>query len=46
MRTQQERALQAADAVAWGVFQKYEREDDTFYRLIESKIVGEVLLLK
>ena len=44
--SQQERALQAADAVAWGVFQKYEREDDTFYRLIESKIVGEVLLLK
>lgn len=44
--SQQEKALQAADAVAWSVFQKYEHEDDTFYRLIESKIVSEVLLLK
>jgi hypothetical protein len=44
--SQQERALQAADAVAWSIFQKYEHEDETFYRLIESKIVGKALLLK
>jgi hypothetical protein len=44
--SREEKALQAADAVAWSVFQKYEREDETFYGLIEGKIVGEVLLLR
>ena len=44
--SQKERALQAADAVAWSIFQKYEREDETFYRLIEERVVGEVLLLR
>ena len=41
-----EHALQAADAVAWGIFQKYEREDDAFYGLIEEKMMGEVVLLR
>ena len=44
--SQQERALQAADAVAWSMFQKYERGNEAFYRLIEDKTVGEVLLVK
>jgi hypothetical protein len=44
--SQQERALQAADAIAWSIFQKYEREDDTFYRVIEEKLRGEILLLR
>ncbi len=44
--SQQERALQAADAVAWSMFQKYERGNEAFYRLIEGKIAGEVLLVK
>jgi len=44
--SQHEKALQAADAVAWSIFQKYEREDETFYNLIAEKISGEVLLLR
>ena len=44
--SQRERALQAADALAWSIFQKYEREDETFCRLVEDKLVGEVLLLR
>ncbi len=44
--SQREKALQAADAVAWSIYQKYERGDDTFYRLIEEKVVGETLLLR
>ncbi len=43
--SQQERALQAADAVAWSIFRRYEREDNTFYRVIEGKLRGEILLL-
>jgi hypothetical protein len=42
--SQQERALQAADAVAWGIYQRYEQEDETFYSLIAEKIVGEVMV--
>ncbi len=44
--SQQEQALQAADAIAWSIFRKYEREDDTFYSLIEGKLRGEILLLR
>lgn len=39
--SRQERALQAADAVAWGIYQKYEREEEMFYDLIAGKIAGE-----
>ncbi|MBM4422466.1 MAG: DUF3800 domain-containing protein [Chloroflexi bacterium] len=41
-----ERARQAADAVAWSFFQKYERGDESFYRLIAGKVKGEILLLQ
>src|SRR3990172_1983012 len=44
--SQRERVPQAAHAVVWGIFQKYEREDETFYHLIEDKLMGEVLLLR
>jgi hypothetical protein len=44
--SQGERALQVADVIAWSVFQKYERENEEFYRLIEHKISGEVMLLR
>jgi hypothetical protein len=44
--SRQERALQAVDAVAWSVFQKYKHENDAFYRLIEARLAGEVLLLR
>ena len=33
--------LQAADAIAWAFFQKYERDDPRFYDIIASKVVIE-----
>ena len=36
--------LQAADAVAWAIFQKYERGDSRFYDVIESKIADETVI--
>lgn len=36
--------LQAADAVAWAIFQKYERGDARFYDVIESKIMNETVI--
>jgi len=44
--SQQEAALQAADAIVWSIFRKHERGDATFHDLIAAKIVEEVLLLK
>ena len=34
-----ERALQVADAVAWALFQKYERQDATFWEIIRANVV-------
>jgi len=36
--------LQAGDHVAWAFFQKYERNDDRFYRIIEDKVLIEELV--
>ncbi len=36
--------LQAADAVAWAFFQKYERGDSRFCDIIASKVIGEDLI--
>jgi len=36
--------LQAADAVAWAFFQKYERNDSRFYNVIASKVIAEELI--
>ena len=36
--------LQAADAVAWAIFQKYERGKHSFYDIISSRIVLEELI--
>ena len=36
--------LQAADAVSWAIYQKYEHNDVRFYKIISSKIVSEVLI--
>lgn len=44
--SRREKALQVADAAAWTMFQKYEREDETLHRLIADKVRGEVLLTK
>jgi hypothetical protein len=38
--------LQAADAVAWAFFQKYERGDSQFYDVIASKVIMEELISK
>ncbi len=38
------RELQAVDAVAWAIFQKYERGDARFYDVIESKIADETII--
>jgi len=39
--SEEEPALQVADAVAWSLFQRYERGDDSFYRLIQGRIAVE-----
>ena len=36
--------LQAVDAVAWAFFQKYERDNASFYQLISSKIIAEEII--
>jgi len=36
--------LQAVDAVAWAVFQKYERNNDVFYNIIAPRIVFEEMI--
>ena len=41
--SQRVRELQAADFIAWALYQKYERGNDRFYRLIASRIVDEEL---
>ncbi|MBI2504243.1 MAG: DUF3800 domain-containing protein [Candidatus Latescibacteria bacterium] len=37
--SQRERALQVADAVAWTLFQKHERKDETAWRIIQGQVV-------
>jgi len=39
--SEQERALQAVDAVSWAIFQKLERGDESFYSLVKRCIVLE-----
>lgn len=41
-----EKALQAVDFVSWGIFRKYERNDDTYYDIIKGNIVEENGLFK
>jgi len=36
--------LQAVDAVAWAIFQKYERDNSQFYDIISSKVVLEEVI--
>lgn len=36
--------LQAADFVAWAIFQKYERGDNRFYNIIAHRIVAEKVI--
>jgi len=37
--SQRSRALQVADAVAWSVFQKHERKDETTWQIIQGQVV-------
>lgn len=43
--SQHVRELQAADFVAWALYQKYERGNDSFYQLIASRIVEEEVFM-
>jgi len=36
--------LQAADAIAWTIFRKYERGDSRFYSIIKARIADETLV--
>ena len=36
--------LQAVDAVAWAIFQKYERDNAIFYNIISSRMVNEEVI--
>ncbi|MFZ5820627.1 MAG: DUF3800 domain-containing protein [Chloroflexota bacterium] len=42
--SQARKELQAADAVAWAFFQKYERGDARFYDVVASKVIAEELI--
>jgi len=42
--SQQEKAIQVADAVVWAIFQKYERGDESFYQIIRERIIVEEVL--
>ena len=37
--SEKERALQVADAVAWALFQKYERGDETLWQVIQGRVI-------
>jgi len=39
VESHRERVLQVADAVAWALFQKHERGDETFWQIIRGKVV-------
>lgn len=38
--SQHEKALQAADVVAWAFFQKYERNNDEFFQTVQTNVAG------
>jgi len=42
--SEQEKAIQVADAVAWAVFQKYEHGDESFYQIIRDRVIVEEVL--
>ena len=41
--SQQDKALQAADFIAWAIRRKYDTGDDRFYKLIAGRIQSEVI---
>jgi len=39
--SQEHKGIQAADLFCWGIFRKYERDDDQWYRVFQERIVLE-----
>ena len=37
----QEKSLQAVDFVSWAIFRRYEKDDDSYYKLVKRKIIEE-----
>jgi len=44
VESRQEKALQIADAVAWSIFQKYERGNETFRAILGERIIHEEII--
>lgn len=42
--SRKQKGLQAADHVAWALYQKYERQDDAFYQILKGKVVAEEIV--
>ena len=40
------KCLQIADFISWGIFQKYEHGDDTYYEMLKKFIVEDYMLFK
>lgn len=40
----EEKALQAVDFISWAIFRKYEKNDNSYYKIIETKFVEENIL--
>ncbi|MBL7062967.1 MAG: DUF3800 domain-containing protein [Anaerolineae bacterium] len=38
------KGLQAADFVAWALWQKYQREDDSYYQIVKDRLVIEEII--
>jgi hypothetical protein len=37
----EEKTLQAVDFASWAIFRKYEKNDDSYYKIIKGKIIEE-----
>lgn len=44
--SRKQKGLQAVDHIAWAIYQKYEQENDYFWRLIQSRIMVEEVVKK
>lgn len=45
LRSHDDRVLQAVDMFAWGIFRKYERRDEAWYAVFQSKIRSDTVYL-
>lgn len=44
--TSEEKSLQAVDFISWAIYRKYEKSDDSYYKIIKNKIFEENSLFK